>query len=632
MKLSRKVLLIVTIPVVAELALVSALLYQLSQVDNARIEESYSRELISHINSAMFLHMQRSNLVIWASNNNHSPEVMQRQQGLASKIHQEVRTIRDLAQQGKGSDKQTWLKVADLLNRIRNGFDGAKADYDAGNKLAAGLAWAHIQGEIDELIDLANKMSRKNELLDKEKQSRLKRDDQILHFILYSSIVLSVGTAFGLAILFNRSTTDRLNVIMHNTQRLSLGKPPVARLTGDDELAQIDRVYHRMYKELATMRRKEMAVLENVADIVCSLDRQLIFSSINEAVIDMWRYEQDSIVGLRAITLIDESERNEVRAKLMEVIEEKGSKRFDVKVIKADGTICESAWSATWSEDEQLLYCVIQDIGARKLLEQMKRDFVAVVSHDLRTPLTSIQMIHSMLQEDAEGILPPQAMKNLSNAQDNVSRLMALINNLLDLEKLDAGYVELIMEQAPLRKAIDTSVGAVEALAKKQKITITNSIDNTLEAYIDSERITQVVVNLLSNALKFSPNGSTITISARPVNVMQQTVTPKEGHAKESSPREAGQREITKREGMYRVDIADQGRGIPADKASSIFERFSQVKNEDGRSNRGSGLGLAICKAIIEQHGGQIGVESVEGKGSTFWFTLASHSKYYLEN
>jgi len=610
LKLSRKVLLIVTIPVVAELGLVGALLFQLSKVDQARQEESYTRELSAHLNSAMFLYMQRSNLVIWTSSNP-SPELRKRQEGLASKIVQEVRIVRDLAQQGKGSDKETWLKLAELLNQIRSGFDGAKADYDAGNKLAAGVAWARSQGQIDELIDLANKMSRKNELLDKDKQARLKRDDEILHLILLSSVLLSVGTAFGLAILFNRSTTDRLNVIMQNTQRMSVGKPPITRLNGDDELAQIDRVYHRMYKELATMRRKEMAVLENVADIVCSLDRQLIFNSVNEAVIDMWRYEQDSIIGRRVVDLFDASERSEARAKLMEVIEEKSSKRFDVKVMKADGSICESAWSATWSEDEQLLYCVIQDVGARKQLEQMKRDFVAVVSHDLRTPLTSIQMIHSMLKEDAEGVLPPQAMKNLSNAQDNVSRLMALINNLLDLEKLDAGYVELIMEQAPLRKAIDTSIGAVEALAKKQKITITNSIDNNLEAYVDSERITQVVVNLLSNALKFSPNGSTITISAR--------------HVDKTSQNES-------REGMLRIDISDQGRGIPADKAASIFERFSQVKNEDGRSNRGSGLGLAICKAIIEQHGGEIGVESVEGKGSTFWFTLASHSKYYLEN
>lgn len=614
MKLSRKVLIIVTIPVVAELALVSALLYQLGNVDRARREESYSRELIAHVNSAMFLYMQRSNLVIWTSTT-HSPELRTRLDGMAGKIVQEVNMIRDLAQQGKGSDKETWMKIANLLNQIRIGFDVAKADYDAGNRLAAGLAWARIQGYIDELINLANQMSRKNELLDKSKLARLQRDDEILHLILYSSLVVSVGTAFGLAILFNRSTTDRLNVIMHNTQRMSLGKPPTIRLNGDDELAQIDRVYHRMYKDLATMRRKEVAVLENVADIVCSLDRQLIFSSINEAVIDMWRYEVEDIIGRRAVDLFDESERNEARAKLLQVIEEKGSQRFDVKVTKANGTICESAWSATWSDDEQLLYCVIQDVGARKQLEQMKRDFVAVVSHDLRTPLTSIQMIHSMLQEDAEGVLPPQAMKNLSNAQDNVSRLMALINNLLDLEKLDAGYVELIMEQAPLRRAIDTSIGAVEALAKKQKITISNSIDNNLEAYIDSERITQVVVNLLSNALKFSPNSSTISISAKAVDSSRQNEKPG-----------------MQQEGMLRVEITDQGRGIPADKAASIFERFSQVKNEDGRSNRGSGLGLAICKAIIEQHGGEIGVESVEGKGSTFWFTLASHSKYYLEN
>jgi len=609
LKLSRKVALIVAIPVIAELALVSSLLYQLGRVDKARIEEGYSRELLSHVNSALGLTLQRCNFVIIASGNRTAANEARRK-ALSAGIVKEVGLIKSLAEENKGSDKATWLKLASLMSSVHYAFDGAKKEFDAGNKMTAAVAWANIQHDIDEFMEITDRIARKNELLDKEKQGQLLRDDQILHTILYSSILVNVGMALGLTYFFNRSTTDRLNVIMQNTQRMSVGKPPVARVLGDDELAQIDSLYHRMYREMNTMRRKELAILENVADIVCSLDRQLIFSSINEAVYQMWHYEQEEIIGRRAVDLFDQSERAEARAKLFDVIEEKGSDRFDVKVLREDGKICETAWSATWSEEEQLLYCVVQDVGARKQLEQMKRDFVAVVSHDLRTPLTSIQMIHSMLKEDAEGVLPPQAMKNLNNAQDNVSRLMALINNLLDLEKLDAGYVELIMEQAPLKKAIDTSVGAVEAIAKKQKIKLVNHLDNILECYMDSERVTQVVVNLLSNALKFSPDGSSIVLSASPVV------------ASASSEKQT-------REGMIRVLISDQGRGIPSAKAQSIFERFSQVKNEDGRSNRGSGLGLAICKAIIEQHGGEIGVESVEGKGSTFWFTLASQSKYY---
>ncbi len=609
MKLSRKVALIVAIPVVAELTLVAILLYQLDRVDKARVVESYSREVLSHVNSATGLTLQRCNFVIIASGH-HTAENEARRKSLSAAIIREIGLIKSLAEESKGVDQKTWLKLYSLLSRIDHAFAGAKKEFDAGNKVAAAIAWSNIQKDIDEFMELTDGLARKNELLDKEKQGQLLKDDQILHFILYSSVLISVGLALGLTYFFNRSTTDRLNLIMQNTQRMSVGKPPIARVLGDDELAQIDKVYHRMYRDITTMRRKELAILENVADIVCSLDKQLIFSSINEAVCTMWRFDQEDIVGRRAIELFDPSEKAEARAKLTEVIQSQGSSRFDVKVVRSDNSICETAWSATWSEEEQLLYCVVQDVGARKQLEQMKRDFVAVVSHDLRTPLTSIQMIHSMLKEDAEGLLPPQAMKNLTNAQDNVSRLMALINNLLDLEKLDAGYVELIMEQASLKRAIDTSVGAVEAIAKKQKIKLVNHLDDKLEAYMDSERVTQVVVNLLSNALKFSPDGSSIVLSASPVS--------------EDSPNGNGAKE-----GMIRILISDQGRGIPAQKAESIFERFSQVKNEDGRSNRGSGLGLAICKAIIEQHGGEIGVESVEGKGSTFWFTLASHSKYY---
>jgi PAS domain S-box-containing protein len=599
LKLSRKVLFIVAVPVIAELALVGCLLFQLDRVDKARVEESYSRELLSHINSALSANMQRSNLLIWASVR-HNKGTTERQQALAQRIRREVLTIKELALQGKGADRETWQRIADLMNRIHMAFDGAKKDYDSGNKMAAAVAWGDIQQDIDELIEIADRIARKNELLDHDQQTRIERDNQVLRGMLYGSVLLSIITAFGLVFVFNRSTTDRLKVIMVNTERMSVGKAPVGRLGGNDELAQIYRVFHRMYQELQNLRRKEMAILENIADIVCSLDKQLIFSSINEAVCNMWRYDQDAVIGRRAVDLFDPAERGEIRAKLLETIDEKGSKRFDAKVIRQDGTICETAWSATWSEEEQALYCVVQDIGSRKQLEQMKRDFVAVVSHDLRTPLTAIQMIHSMLKEDGEGLLPPHAMKNLNSAQDNVSRLMALINNLLDLEKLDAGFVELIMEQVPLSPAIERATGAIEAIAKKQKIALANLLDSNQEAYIDSERITQVVVNLLSNALKFSPANSTISISA--VNLPDKFI---------------------------KVLITDQGRGIPADKIASVFERFSQVRSEDGRANKGSGLGLAICKAIIEQHGGEIGVESVEGKGSTFWFTLASHKNYY---
>ena len=599
LKLSRKVLFIVAVPVVAELALVGSLLFQLNRVDKARVEESYSRELLSHINAALSANMQRSNLLIWASVR-HNKGTTERQHLLAQRIHHEVEIIKQMATQGKGSDLKTWQRIADLMNRIHLAFDGAKKDYDSGNRMAAAVAWGDIQQDIDELIEITDRVARKNELLDHDQQSRFERDNQILRGMLYGSVLLSIVTAFGLVYAFNRSTTDRLNIIMANIQRMSMGKAPGGRLSGNDELAQIYRGFHRMYQELQTLRRKEMAILENIADIVCSLDKQLIFSSINEAVCTMWRYDQDAVVGRRAIDLFEHAERGEIRAKLLDTIEAKGQKTFDARVLRQDGTICETAWSATWSEEEQLLYCVVQDVGSRKQLEQMKRDFVAVVSHDLRTPLTAIQMIHSMLKEDGEGVLPPHAMKNLNSAQDNVSRLMALINNLLDLEKLDAGYVELIMEQVPLSPAIERATGAIEAIAKKQKIVLDNQLDSKLEAYIDSERITQVVVNLLSNALKFSPAQSTITTSS--INLPNKYI---------------------------KVFIADQGRGIPADKIAGVFERFSQVRNEDGRANTGSGLGLAICKAIIEQHGGEIGVESVEGKGSTFWFTLASHKNYY---
>jgi signal transduction histidine kinase len=214
-----------------------------------------------------------------------------------------------------------------------------------------------------------------------------------------------------------------------------------------------------------------------------------------------------------------------------------------------------------------------------------------MVSHDLRSPLTSVQTFLELLDSGLCGTLTEKGKKKLDSANRNVERLINLVRDLLDLERSKSGVLIVNWTETSLPILIDRSVDAIKMQAEQLGIEIKSELPD-VRIRADGDRLVQAVVNLLTNSLKFSPGGSTITITAKTDNEWVE------------------------------VRITDQGRGIPAADQGRIFERFQQVQESDANYKGGTGLGLPICKAIIEQHGGAIGVESEPGKGSTFWFRL----------
>jgi PAS domain S-box-containing protein len=264
--------------------------------------------------------------------------------------------------------------------------------------------------------------------------------------------------------------------------------------------------------------------------------------------------------------------------------------------LSADGSPRQAMLSVSTMHDEpgspSHVVGIFEDVTRRRNAERAKEEFVSIVGHELRTPLTSIRGSLGLLQGGLLGELPPDAANMVALAVANTDRLVRLVNDILDVERMDSGHLSL--ERAPLdaRALTGQSVQAIRGTAEEAGVELNTEVEQ-LTVNADADRIVQTLVNLLGNAIKFSPRGSVVTVAAAPVG------------------------------GCARFSVIDQGRGIPPDRLDSIFERFNQVDASDAREKGGSGLGLAIARGIVERHGGHLWAESTPGEGSTFSFTLS---------
>jgi light-regulated signal transduction histidine kinase (bacteriophytochrome) len=256
---------------------------------------------------------------------------------------------------------------------------------------------------------------------------------------------------------------------------------------------------------------------------------------------------------------------------------------------------------------------IFKDITERKLVEKMKDEFISVVSHELRTPLTSIRSALGLLARGSLENQPEKSQRMLEIAFDNTNRLVRLINDILDIERINSGKMTIQKENCDATELMVQAVDEMRAMAEKAEINL-ELIPLSVQLWADSDRIIQTITNLLSNAIKFSPPGSTVCLSAEEVDV----VDTKGGEVKTQKAKTG----TTTSTNSILFQVRDQGRGIPEDKLETIFDRFQQVDASNSRLQGGTGLGLAICRNIIQQHNGQIWAESVLERGSIFYFTL----------
>lgn len=287
-------------------------------------------------------------------------------------------------------------------------------------------------------------------------------------------------------------------------------------------------------------------------------------------------------------------DRDRLRAELQATRVDGGELATHSRIVRPDGSerVVELRGKVAASGDRHLrIVGTAQDITERFAAERAKDEFVAIVSHELRTPLTSIRGSLGLLESGLLGPLPENGQRMVEIAVKNSDRLVRLINDILDIERIESGQMELHQSSCEVAGLIERAVAELRPMADAAGVALEIGGERAV-VLADADRVHQILTNLVSNAIKFSAPGTTVSVDAERVGADVE----------------------------FRV--RDEGRGIPPEHLESIFGRFQQVDSTDAREKGGTGLGLAICRTIVERHNGLISAHSTVGEGSTFVFTL----------
>lgn len=402
---------------------------------------------------------------------------------------------------------------------------------------------------------------------------------------------MNIAVAIILAIFFTRTTLSRLSIVIANSRRLSENAELLPPVQGTDEIAELDRDFREMARKLTEARRREVAIIANSADVIFSLDESLNFTLVSNACERLWGYLPGQLEGESLARVLPAEVHESVLGKLKGHFSESSLLTLECPILRKDGSNIQTLWSVCRSYKEDAYFCVAHDISERKQVERLRKDFMSMVSHDIRTPLTSLSMTYGLLKKGSLGELTERGKQLVDGGVETIRRLFKLISDLIEVEKAEQGKLLVGKIETSTTDLLDNALAAVRPLADSMNISFSVT-DPCLYCDCEQDRIVQVLVNLLGNSLKFSPSSSLIEVAVKDL-----------GDSLEFS-------------------VRDQGRGIPQEKIDTIFDRFVQVEEDDSAVHGGTGLGLFICKLLVNAHGGEIGVESQIGKGSRFWFTL----------
>jgi len=416
-----------------------------------------------------------------------------------------------------------------------------------------------------------------------------------------AAIIASLALAIGLGFWYAIGIKQPVLRIAENSRLLSYHQALLPELEGIDELSSLDHLLHTVSQQMEQVLQREMSLIENAGDMICSLSENGHFKVVNPAAQKLLGYNAEEIIGKELHDLVPAEDGLLCDEHVRKACASTETQEFELRLTRPDGTVIDTSWTCFWSGIEKSLFCVAHDITERKRIDSLKQDFIDMISHDLRSPLTSMFGSMSLITSGAAGEVSREILEEAARAARNIEVLINFVNDLLDFQKLESGRIQLESHDADLNQTIEEAAQMLADFADSRHVTLSLPEGRWI-VYCDRQKIVQTLVNLLSNAIKFSPAGSTVSIEA-----------------------------IDDNQEFFEINVIDSGPGVPIEYRERIFEAFEQVPTLSRRAG-GTGLGLAICKLIVTAHGGSLGVsdgrqtDDGESKGSRFWLRLPRHT------
>lgn len=414
---------------------------------------------------------------------------------------------------------------------------------------------------------------------------------------IFIAVSLALITAILLSIWITQSIITPIKNLTGIAERVAKGDLNThIIITGQDELAQLGRTFNAMAEQLrdkveslAEERAQITAVLNTMADGVIITDEKGQVLLINPSAARILKTPEDKALNRTFAQLVYHHQ----LIALWRHCYETGEEQTQAVETHDQSIFVQAVITPLTEGNKQRLLVILQDLTRIRRLETIRRDFISNISHELRTPLASLKVVVETLRDGAIED-PINAQRFLGHIETEVNLLTQMVQELLELSRIESNKAPLNLQATPIEEIITLPVERLSPQAERAKLIINTDIaPNLPEVYADSERMSQVITNLIHNAIKFTPPGGTITIAA-------------ERHAKD---------EIV-------ITIKDTGTGISEQDLPRIFERFYKADQSRTRRGGGTGLGLAIAKHIVQGHGGRIWAESRKGEGSTFYLTL----------
>lgn len=431
----------------------------------------------------------------------------------------------------------------------------------------------------EKLVDLYTR-------LNQEEPARLRARNE-LFLLVVCGLTAGAAISFSAVWFFTRNIVRRLNKTAETARLIAVGQYVDPPEKVSDEIGELEQQIYDASIMVSETRKRESAILNGASHLICTIDSRLRISLVGDVCQKLWGYTPDELLGRSILTIVDQVSLDTTRDCFEKLQSQQDSEvELEARVCLRDGSFIDTMWTVNWSASKRSYYCVVRDVTELRLIEQRRQYLLSMAGHDLRAPLTAIGVYFNLIAEGAKGPISEQMAGEIRQMERTLLRVIDFVNQLLDLEKLEAGAGPLNLGAVSASDVCESARESLNFLCDQREVTIGEPSGAAL-VNGDEILVEKAVTNLLSSAVKLAPPSSLLRLVVSTESCM----------------------------GFIRVDVPDVS--IAVDDSEQIFDK-QRLSSPVGRD---IGLGLALVKAVADMHEGQVGIDS-QSKNLSLWFAL----------